>query len=464
MRKMKLSPSFWVISILALAVFAGVMIQSLRFSAPLKERTFIPEDQQVTPEIELLQAYIRIDTSNPPGNEQEGARFLIDQLALRGVKAELIESAPGRANVYARIEGRTEGDGLMLLHHIDVVPADEKQWTEPPFAANLKMNMLYGRGALDMKSIGISHLLAFVDFAASGRVPERDIVFLATADEELGGGLGVAWLLEHRPDLFEGIGYALNEGGISESLEEKPTYFGIEVGSRQFVELELRAQERRSLERARTALLPMAAPRGPTRVLPEVPGLLRDASRFRKDNRELLADVEGAIANGEFFRLSVPYRSLFFNSAMLDGIRAVGQEEFTMTVMLSNLPDELPETAIDRVRSRVMPLGVEVVVVSTQGPAPITSPDTPLFETIRGTVVEEYGSGVFVGPLVLPFSSNDSRYLRARGIRAYGLCPFPLSIYQTWGIHGGDERVRLDWFVAGVDVMREVVRRFADGQ
>ena len=464
MRSRKLSTSVWAISVLGLLVFVGVMVYAWRLSKPAKENSFIPKAEVITPEIELLQAYIRIDTSNPPGNELAGARFLIDELARRGVKAELIESAPGRANVYARIKGRTDGGGLMLLHHIDVFPADARRWSEPPFAAKTKMNMLYGRGALDMKSVGICQLLAFAEFAASGRVPERDIVFLATADEETGGDLGVAWLLEHRPDIFEGVGYALNEGGISESLADEPTYFGIEVGSRQFVRLELRAKERRSLERARSSMLPLKDPREPARVLPEMPGLLRDASRFRKENRELLSNIEQTIANGDFYRLASPYRALFYNSAGLGGVHAADGGGFAMTVVLSNLPDEEPQAAIARIRSITSPFEVNVEVIKTQGPAPITPFDTPIFETIRSVLIEQYGDKIFVGPLILPFSSNDSRYLRARGVQAYGVCPFPLSLYQTWGIHGGDERVRLDWFVDGVNVMRRIVTRFADGQ
>ncbi|MCM2314753.1 MAG: M20/M25/M40 family metallo-hydrolase, partial [Thermoanaerobaculia bacterium] len=456
MRSRKLSTSVWVISIVSLLAFVGVTLYSRQLSTPLKENTFIPNAEVITPEIELLQAYIRIDTSNPPGKELAGARFLIDELARRGVKAELIESAPGRANVYARIEGRADGDGLMLLNHIDVYPAAAGGWSEPPFAANTKMNMLYGRGALDMKSVGICQLLAFAEFAVSGKVPERDIVFLATADEETGGDLGIAWLLEHRPDIFEGVGYALNEGGISESLKEVPTYFGIEVGSRQFVSLELRSKERRSLERARSAMLPLTNPRDPARVLPEMPGLLRDASRFRKDNRELLANVEQTIADGDFFRLAAPYRALFQSSAIPGGIRPDDGGGFVLDVLLSNLPDEEPQAAIAGIRRITAPFDVEIDVIKTQGPAPITRFDTPMFETIRSVLIEQYGGGIFVGPLVLPYSANDSRYLRVRGIRAYGVCPFPLSIYQTWGIHGGDERVRLDWFVDGVDVMRRI--------
>ncbi|MBI2214395.1 MAG: M20/M25/M40 family metallo-hydrolase [Acidobacteria bacterium] len=455
------SSSFrWVVG-LVLVVFLALIVLTFRLSKPLEDRTYVPLEEVITPEITLLQEYVRIDTSNPPGRELDGARFLIAELARRGVTAELIESAPGRANVYARIKGKRRGDGLLLLHHIDVVPPGAEGWSEPPFAAKTKANMLYGRGTLDMKSIGISHLLAFADLAAMESPPQRDVVFLAVADEEAGGALGVAWLLANRPDVFEDVGFALNEGGISETAEEKPRLFGIEVGTRQLVNLSLKARERRPLELARTALLPFQNPRDPERILPEVPGILRNASMYRIEKRELLADVEATIANGDFFRLSTVDRSLFFSAMSLDGVLAAPEGGFTMNVVLNNLSDVNPDDAIARVRQIVDRFGVAIEVVSKQGPSPITPTDSRLFALISEEVRRSYGDEVFVGPIILPFSSNDSRYLRPRGIRAYGLSPFPVTLYQTWGIHGSDERIRLDWFVEGVKLTRRVVARFA---
>ena len=112
------------------------------------------------------------------------------------------------------------------------MPAPPNGWTRPPFAAEIFANQVYGRGALDMKGIGITQLAAFVDVARSHRTPEHDIIFLAVADEERGGALGTEWLIAHRPDIFEGVRYALNEGGINEMESEKVTYFGIELGSK----------------------------------------------------------------------------------------------------------------------------------------------------------------------------------------------------------------------------------------
>src|SRR5205823_3396924 len=152
---------------------------------------------------------------------------------------EIFEPAPGRANLYARIRGKRNGEGLMLASHIDVVPASPNGWTRPPFSGDIHLNQIWGRGALDMKSITICQLEAFIAVAKSGRQPERDLVLLAVADEETGSANGMRWIVEHRPDILAGIRYALNEGGVTETLSEAITYFGIEIGTKQVITLDL---------------------------------------------------------------------------------------------------------------------------------------------------------------------------------------------------------------------------------
>jgi acetylornithine deacetylase/succinyl-diaminopimelate desuccinylase-like protein len=230
------------------------------------DRRYVPLHIQFSPELTQLQEYLRLDTSNPPGQELPAARWLAGILTRNGVKAEIIETAPGRANVYARVKGRRTGDGLMLTHHIDVIPATGEGWTRPPFAAEIYFNEVYGRGAIDMKGIGICFLRAFLDVATSGRVPEHDLVFLAVADEEAGGGLGMQWLLTNRSDVFAGVRYALNEGGITEMMEEKLTYFGVEIGTKQVITLLLTAPRRDQLQRARIALEVSPSSRGSSPV------------------------------------------------------------------------------------------------------------------------------------------------------------------------------------------------------
>ena len=177
--------------------------------------------------IKWLQEYIKIDTINPPGNEYRAVEFYKKIFQSEGIKFSTAESAPGRGNIWARLNGGDE-PGLILLQHTDVVPADPKYWTTDPLSGDIKDGYIWGRGALDMKGTGISQLATFLSLARNKSPLNRDVVFLATADEEAGGLFGVGWLIEQRPELFSNIGYALNEGGGG-SLTDGRTQFSIEI-------------------------------------------------------------------------------------------------------------------------------------------------------------------------------------------------------------------------------------------
>ena len=436
---------------------AALVVYNQRTKDEIDSQLWIPKPVKMTPELVRLQEYVRIDTSK--GNEIDGARFLAAILAKDGIHAEIIESAPGRANLYARIKGKSSGDALLLLSHIDVVAAPPAGWSRPPFAGAQRFNLIYGRGTLDMKGIAVCQLEAFLDIARSGRTPERDIVFLATADEENDGVMGMAWLLEHRPDVFAGVKYALNEGGITETRQEQISYFGIEIGSKMVCRARLHAPSREALLRARLALEPQVAPPDPERVLPEVKEFLHEIAPLRIEQHEVLDDIDRTVALGKFWLLAPGYRELTQNVIWMGGAEREGNG-FSMRVNLFNLPDEPPERRIESLRQAVAPFGVTVDVVRLNGPAPLSSRHTPLWTVLSREIVREYGS-VPVGCEVLAASYNDSRYLRARGIQAYGLWPFPVDFYQTEGIHGVDERVRADWFMQGVSLMRRLVRSYA---
>ncbi|HXA20270.1 MAG TPA: M20/M25/M40 family metallo-hydrolase [Thermoanaerobaculia bacterium] len=443
-----------------LAFIAGLQWYNARTKQELDSQLWIPKPAAITPAVVLLQQYVRIDTSNPPGNELLGARFLAAILAKDGIRAEIIESAPGRASVYARIAGKQHVGSLLLLNHIDVVPAPKTGWTRPPFAAEVHLNQIYGRGTLDMKGIGICELLAFTDLARMHRTPEHDVVFLATADEEEGGAKGMAWLIEHRPDIFEGIQYALNEGGITETTKERVAYFGIETGTKMTVKLLLRGRDRESMQALRLALEPFITPADPERVLPEVREFLHDLTPLRLTQGQLLDDITRTIASGKFWLLASGYRELTQNVVWPGKIESDARG-VTMPVNLYNLPDENPNTRIAWLRGLAGRYGVTIeTVLETSGPAPISSRHTPMFAVIAAEAGGQY-PGTRTGSEILAASYNDSRFLRARGISAYGLMPFPTDWYQTQGIHSIDERVRVDWFNDGVSLMQRITRRFA---
>jgi acetylornithine deacetylase/succinyl-diaminopimelate desuccinylase-like protein len=454
----------WALPI-ALILAGAACIAALRFynartKHELESQLWIPKPVAITPAVALLQQYVRINTANPPGNELPGARFLAGVLEKEGIHAEIIESAPGRASLYARIPGRQHTDGLLLLNHIDVVPAATEGWTRPPFKADVFLNQLYGRGALDMKGVAICEMLAFIDLAHAHRTPERDVVFLATADEEAGGSKGVAWLLDHRPDIFAGIRYAINEGGITETTQERITYFGIEIGTKMTVKVLLRAHDRASMQALRIALEPYFTPLDPERVLPEVREFLHDLAPLRIEQGQLLDDVTRTIAVDKFWLLSSGYRELTQNVVWAAKIESDAGGA-TMHVSLYNLPDENPEARLAWLRGLAASYGVTIErVLETSGPAPLSSRHTPLFALIAAEADRQY-PGTRTGSEVLTGSYNDSRYLRVHGIVAYGLTPFPTDWFQTQGIHSIDERVRVDWFNDGVALMRHITNRFA---
>ena len=449
-------------AIVVLVIAAGaaaMLLYNHRERAELAKQTmYVPKQTRMTPEVQLLQEYVRIDTTNPPGNELPAAQWLAKIMEAAGVRAEIIESAPQRANLYARIKGKRPGEGLLLLHHMDVAPVSGR-WTRPAFSAEIYLNQLYGRGTLDMKGTGICELRAFLDVARSGRTPERDIVYLAVADEEASSTFGVKWLLEHRPDVFEGVRYAINEGGITEMVQEKVTYYGIEIGTKQVVTLFLEAPSRAQLQQARIALEPWFVSREPQRISPEVKRWLRGLAPQRLAFREQLNDIDAAVASGRFWDLPTGYREMTQDTVWAENVTHEGSR-WRMKTILLNLPGTDPEPRIEWLRHKVAPYGVTIgEIVRKEGPVPAVSDQTPFFRLLAEEAGRAYGAPV--GTEMLNKWFNDSRFLRARGIIAYGINPFPVDFFQSESIHASDERIRVDYFQSGVEFLRRVVTRYA---
>ncbi|MFL6290813.1 MAG: M20/M25/M40 family metallo-hydrolase, partial [Thermoanaerobaculia bacterium] len=213
---------------------AAILILSLLLSPSLAAPTALSEPAG------WLRQYLRIDTSNPPGNEGRGAAFLAGILQRAGIPSRVVANPEGRANLYARLSSpKSGGRAILLLHHMDVVPPGPG-WTVPPFAGLVKGGQLWGRGAVDDKSLGIAQLAAMIDLQRR-RVPlERDIVFLAVADEENGGVRGTGWLLANHPELFRGVEAVIGEGGRSQTgAGGKLLWWGIEVSQKRPLWLEV---------------------------------------------------------------------------------------------------------------------------------------------------------------------------------------------------------------------------------
>jgi acetylornithine deacetylase/succinyl-diaminopimelate desuccinylase-like protein len=456
-RNERVAAAFLVV--VAIGATFGVRLWNQREARALRrDQSYIPKKAVVTPEALLLQEYVRIDTSTPAG-AAVGARWLVALLARNGVRAELIESAPDRLSVYARITGKNKGHGLLLFHHIDVVKA-AGAWSSPPFAAEISGGTMYGRGTLDMKGIAICQLAAFLEIARSGTKPKHDLVFLATPDEETGSEHGMQWLLAHRPDVFDGVGYGITEGGITETLRERMTYFGIETAGKQVVRVTLRAPDQETMRQFRISLEPQMQARTPERVLPVVREYFHAAAPTRVAFRPYLSDIDWAIREGHYWRLPLAYRELTQNTIWAsDTLDREGKWE--MEIHLRNLPDENPDERLAWLQSRAEPRGIEVVHIwAKEGPTVVSRTDTPLFAILAREAKRRYQTPV--GPQLGYRSSSDSRFLRPRGIVCYGVSPYPVDLPQSLSIHQNNERIRLDHFADGVDFMKNVVREWAE--
>jgi acetylornithine deacetylase/succinyl-diaminopimelate desuccinylase-like protein len=447
------------VSVLLFMIALGVGVY-LRATAPEDDGSYLPGEQEITREIELLQEYVRIRTT--PGNETEGAIFLQRVLRSHGIDSELIEPEPGRGSLYARIEGKRDGEGLLLLNHIDVIPATDEGWTRPPFAGEIHLNRLWGRGTLDMKGIGIAQLVSFIRVAESGVQPERTLVFLAVADEERGGDLGMAWLLENRPDIFEGIDYAINEGGVTEMLRDRIVFFGVDIGGKEFHQFRLVAGERKALEQL-TEQWRAYRPRPEIEILlPEVEAYFQAIAPTRVAFRSLLEDVRAAAEEGRLDQLHPSYQILLQNNVAMSGIRESGNGGYEMTVVLWYLPRTDHERLKERILLDANDAGVAVFPVrsSVDREVSFSSYDSPFFDVLAEEVKREYGEEIIVGPLVQSKGVTDCRFLRVRQVDCYGIWPFPVSVYDSYGIHRVNERIRLDWFMQGVVLTERLVGRW----
>lgn len=419
---------------------------------------YIPRPVTRTPELTMLQELVRIDSSKPEG-VAAAARWVAAYLRRNGIRAQLIESAPSMLNVYARIEGEEPGGALLLFNHLDVIPAGTDGWRAPPFEARLWGDLVVGRGTLDMKGIAVCQLAAFVDVAKSGRKPKHDLVFLATAEEEQGSRQGMQWLLAHRPDLFDGVAYGITEGGITEMMSEQMTWFGIEIGGKQYVQAVISAPTREVLLKARLALEPFIFSRRPGRLLPQVREYYAQLAPTRFQFREYLQDIDRTIRDGQFWRLPPTYRDLVQSSVVTGPPERAG-DRWQMLITLLNLPDEDPDARIAWLGSVVAAEGAAVTEIrAKEGPVPLSRYDTPLFTLLAAEARERYR--VPAGLQVAYRSTSDARFLRPRGIDVYGVSPYPVTYFQSLAIHKNDEAVTAGAFQDGVEYLRDVVRAWA---
>jgi acetylornithine deacetylase/succinyl-diaminopimelate desuccinylase-like protein len=429
---------------------------------------------------DALVSYLKIDTSNPPGNESQGARFLQQLLARDGIEAQLVGSDPRRQSLYARLRSGTSEKALLLLHHIDVVPAIAAEWTRPPFGGAESEGYVWGRGALDVKSLGVAQAMAVIELKRRHLHLKRDVILLAVADEEAGGLRGCNELLEKRPELFDNVGYVLNEGGYNETVVDRVTFWGIEVQQKVPLWLRLHAKgvaghaasppdDGGAVAKLVRALGAIESLPTPYRVVPDVENFFHAAGAARKDERgEMLRRIREDIGGQRLERvLPSAYRALLRDTIVVtqvEGGTSVNSipANASAEVDIRLLPDERPDTMLQRVREAAGSQA-EVETLLAGQPATASTAATDLFKVIAGLMRSDQ-PGSTVSPVV-GAGATDSRFFRAKGIVAYGVAPFKVNYYDAGTAHGTDERIRARFFTDGVRLMRRIVTAYcAAGQ
>jgi acetylornithine deacetylase/succinyl-diaminopimelate desuccinylase-like protein len=452
---------------------AFVLLACLSAARPAAAQVDLPSLQ--TEAITWLQHYLRVDTINPPGNEAAGVRFFEAIFKAEGVPYETAESAPGRGNIWARLKGGG-GPALMLLHHMDVVPANKARWRTDPLSGEIRDGFLYGRGALDTKSSGILHLAAFLALHRAKAALNRDVIFLATADEEAGGFYGVGWLVKQRPDLFKGVGHVINEGGGGR-LDAGLTHFGVEVTQKVPYWLRLTARGEPghgSTPRPASAVTELVAAlerlrlhRFEPRVVPAVDAYLKGIAAAASPRwRERFADMAAAIrvpgVVDELQRDDPTTHTLVRNTCSITRLGAsekinVVPPEAWAEIDCRLLPDEDPARFLAEI-GRVLGEGIAVTTIMGFTPA-VSSTDTEVYRAIEA-VSRAHLPGAPVVPAVLG-GFTDSHFLRDLGIAAYGYSPVVIPIGDEGTIHGNDERISVENVRRGTAMMLEIVRRVA---
>src|SRR5260370_34477416 len=428
----------------------------------------------------LLSKYIRINTTNPPGNEIMAARWLADVLRRDGTEARLFEPAAGKANLYARLAGDGSARPVILLNHMDVVLASPEYWTVDPFSGLIKDGYIWGRGALDMKGEAISQLMTMLILKRAHVPLKRDVIFLATSDEEIGAGVGAGWIVEHQADLMRNADFLLNEGGLTRSdghggvayyeigtTEKSP--FWLDATARGTAGHGSRPTPDNPVHRLVRALNQIAAWQTPLVVTPTVERSFRDLSTIERDStfRGWLGDIRSALKDSNAVRTitaDLTYNALLRNTISITGLKGSDKTNVippiaTAALDVRLLPGQHPAAFL---AALVRVVGDSAVTFRPQGPnwpATESPTETEMFRAITAVAHERHPNAPLT-TLTLP-GFTDSHYFRRLGIASYGLGPFPLSQGDSRGVHGNDERVGLDALRFGVRFYYDVVSRVA---
>jgi acetylornithine deacetylase/succinyl-diaminopimelate desuccinylase-like protein len=450
-----------------------------------------PAAQSATPSADLskiqgdavgwLQGLIRINTTNPPGNELLAAKYIAEILEREGIHPEIFETAPGRGFIVARLSSSAVPDparALLLMAHLDVVGVDKSKWSADPFEAVIKDGYLYGRGAIDDKGMLAANLAVFVALKRSGARLTRDVIFLAEGDEEAGGALGVDVAVDKHWDKIA-AGYVINEGGHAVLKNGKVEYIGIQASEKVSIAVDVIAtgtSGHGSMPRKDNPVVHLAAAIEKIGTY-EAPVQLNSVTRAYFESIAGVEDEETAkwmraLESSDRSEHAARYlsnASPLWNSMLRDSIaptmlqagirRNVIPSEARGVINIRLLPGNPLEPLLSKLQQLVNDPQIRFEVEPGSGQAaPSSSLTSDLYATITRVAKNQ-----FPGASVVPFMSTgatDSWPLRMRNVQAYGVFPFPLADTDSLRMHADDERIPIESFHKGVEFLYGIINDF----
>jgi acetylornithine deacetylase/succinyl-diaminopimelate desuccinylase-like protein len=430
--------------------------------------------------VKMMQEYLRINTTNPPGHELQAAEFFKKVLDAEGIENQVFEYAPGRADLWAVLP-HTTAQGkrpIILLNHTDVVTSDAAHWTVPPFSGEIVKGSMYGRGAQDMKEEGLAQLIVMLMLKRERVALDRDVIFLAVADEEA-EGTGTDWFIANKRDLLRHAEFLINEGGENLLQAGQVRYVGVDVGEKTPLWLHITAHGRpghasrpipdSAPNRLIRALDRLIQYQPPLRVLPVVDEFFKTMAPYEPPERaRMFADIKKALQDKTVQQQVTEDESINFLLRDTISVTMFGGSKQTnvippdawANVDVRLLPGADPKTFLESIRKVVNDPNVTVQPQNSEFRVANSSPtDTVLYSAIR-KVTRAYFGDVPVAPRITSGYTENQRY-RPLGIEAYGFTPYATTEQEGETEHGNDERVRVEELRRAPKILYDVVTEVA---
>ena len=445
-----------------ITVAAAVVLATSSF-AVTSQRGRTPDFAAARDEVaKILTGFVRIDTSNPPGNETKGAEYLKAILDREGIASEIFEKEPGRGNIVARLKGDGRKKPILLMGHIDVVGVERDKWTVDPFSGVVKDGYIYGRGSSDDKGMASACLEVFLLLHRLKIPLDRDVIFLAEAGEEGTSGVGIDFMVDQHWDKIE-CEYALNEGGMIYSVDGKVKYVGVattEKVPRGFRLVARGTSGHGSIPRPDNAITHLAAAvakvgnwQAPMRLNETTRAFFSRLARISSSEEAFLFTHLEDPADSEMIQEKIRAHYVTYNSMLRTSIVPTiikggfrsnvipGDAEATLDVRA--VPDEDIAALAASLRKLINDPAVEVIPPSTPG-RPASAPsrlETDMFHALEAAQAKLF-PGVVTLPMMLT-GATDSAQLRAKGVFAYGLGSVA-GDRERASVHGNDERISIE--------------------